>query len=209
MDISPFLVGASIPLITIVINRIFDLIFIKKNHKLSISKEYFIKKIEAFEKTTAHYTIAHLSLSHMSLILKTIIKPNVGFDEDTVKNMLTEIQKHLKYISTLSPDIALSIPLYTDMNLPDGDELYIEKYLEQLGEINLIGTVIEKYEEMIKNTKYPIAMQKFAEKRDDKIKELEEKVLSLHEISKTIREKFKLLTSSLRRELKIYEIDKK
>ena len=199
------IIGAAIPIIVMFINRWFDRSILEKTQKLTLEKEFFLKKLAAFEKATSYYSNAHLSISTMSMILKIATKENVDFDPKTMELMMSEIQTNMKSINIGTQEMALSLPLYTDIKLPESDEPYVTKYFELLGEINAQSVFVKMADAAVENTTSGPERHKFEKVLDDALEEMEKKFNELYEISKTVKLKYKELTRSLRLQLMKYE----
>ncbi|HSY60330.1 MAG TPA: hypothetical protein VK796_00585 [Cytophaga sp.] len=187
-DVWNIVIGAAGPILTLAITRFFDNKALKKGHVLALSKEFFLRKLLAFEKATAYYTVSHLTIGGMSNMFKIFIKDNVNFDEETSNAMMKKMQENLEKVTTQTQELAMSLPLYTDIQLLDSDDSDALKYIELLGEIGVITTRYKLYG-------YSKEM----------FEELGGKINALYETSKQLTGKYKIIVQSLRAHLLKYE----
>ena len=206
MDILTFLAGGALSLLTLFVTKWFDLQTIKKNHKQALIKEFFIKKLTAFEKGTSYYTIAHHSITTMAMIFKTTQNEDVSYPDEVVQKMFDEIEKSVKEVAHLTQDLAMALPLYTDVQLTEADDQTIEKYFELLGEISQNGILINSMYDEARGINSAIEKENLYTKIDVKTKVMEERILSLVSQSRIIKLKYKGITSKLRNELKKYDV---
>lgn len=198
------IIGSAISIITLIVKAKADYYTLIATQEFSLRKEYFIKKLNAFEKATSYYSIAHMSITSMSMIMQTSIKVNVEFDPKVLENMLGSVQNNMIEVLKLTQDSALALPLYTDMELNDADEALAEQYTQLLGEINSHVNVVDFLKKEIDNsTKIinPRAQQIVSEIAEER-KQIGEKIAQLYEISKELKEKNKELIAALRGQLK-------
>lgn len=193
--------GALIAMISFGAAKGFDYLVMQKTHSLSLKKEYFLKKLNAFENATSYYTIAHITLRNIAIIYKSITKDDVDFPEETIKEMLREVKDGLKSVYDRTQNYALALTLYSDIKFDDQDELDSEKFYDLLGQISWGNSMIELY--------YKNITPENKERADELIEEEMGKIKGIIEemdgLSKKIKARYKILTAQLRLELKKYD----
>ncbi|MFI5406229.1 MAG: hypothetical protein ACHQ1D_06915 [Nitrososphaerales archaeon] len=199
------LLGGLVSILTLAVTKLFDYYFASKAHLQSLQKEYFLKKINAFEKTASYYTIAHTSITNMAIVLETGIKENVKYSKDDGELMMREIQKNLQTVISSTIETASSIGLYTDLDLSDDDERLAESAFEIIGELNLISAEINDIYESMDKENYASA-KATVDKIDIEFNKMKEKVEELKVLSKVMKGKYKSFTNILRLKLAKYDV---
>lgn len=200
------IVGGSISLAILIIKEVSDFIKTDKLFKQSQRKEFFIKKLNAFEKAAAYYTIAHSSISNMAAIFKAGISEDVYLSGEEAAKAISLIQKNIDDVNKVTQDTALAIGIYTDYDFSDEDENFAEQFFKKLGEINQIGFEINIVNSVSERESGNQEIQDRSEKRVDALlKSMELKILELEALSKKVKEKYKAVTKTLRNELKKYD----
>jgi hypothetical protein len=110
------LVGSSF---TIVVTKIFDYFQTKQLHNLSLKKEFFLRKINVFEKTVSYMTFAHTSITNMAVLLKTALNENVTFTDEQTEDIFTRLENNVQQVYQVTQDTSGAIDLYVDLNHDD------------------------------------------------------------------------------------------
>ena len=131
---------------------------------------------------------------------------DVSYPDEVVQKMFDEIEKSVKEVAHLTQDLAMALPLYTDVQLTEADDQTIEKYFELLGEISQNGILINSMYDEARGINSAIEKENLYTKIDVKTKVMEERILSLVSQSRIIKLKYKGITSKLRNELKKYDV---
>ena len=196
--------GGLIAIGTLFVTRAYDYLILRKTHDFNLKKEYFVRKLNVFEKATSYYTIAHISIQNIAIIYKTITKEHVDFSPEMIKGMLLAVKENLSDIYKLTQETALSLSLYTDKIPEEFDEADGEKFTDLLGEIELKNQVID-----LLNEELTTGIVKNKEHNDKLIESqlnlINDKIIEMNELSRTIKTKYKALTKSLRDDLKKFD----
>lgn len=205
MDYILLILGALLSWIPLLIKEYIELRKAKESHDLALKKEFIQRKFAVFEKATAFYSIAHLSVTSLAIHFKNMIKENVEFEQHVIDGMLTHLQQTLQDIHKKTEEVALSLPLYTDIELTDHDEEFQERFLELLGEIGAISNELQflnntRYTDLNASQRNAFDMQWIIHTRN-----MEDKIIQLQALSNEIKVKYKNITASLRNDLKKYD----
>lgn len=196
------LVGSSF---TIVVTKIFEYFQTSQAHKLSLKKEFFLRKINVFEKTVSYLTIAHTSITNMSVLLKTAMNENVTFTDEQSKDIFDRLQKNIDQVYQVTQEIAGSIDLYVDLKHDDKEVEDTQTFWELLGTINQLAHDVNFGYDLLKTatTKEDYRKVEIAIELNEKA--LAEKVENFVAFSNSMRRKYLNMTSLLREQLKSYE----
>ncbi len=196
--------GGLIAIGTLAVTKGFELLFNERVFLQSKKKEYFIRKLNAFEKTAAYYNIAQASIGNMSALLKVMHKENVYFTGEDATKIIGTIKENLDSVYKLTQDTAMAIGLYVDEDFEEKDGSYPVKYFEKIGEMNLIGLDLQIYEQL-KEGADTARIEQIDEKIEGLLDDLRNKVNELKEISDIIKPRYKSIITSLRNKLKKYD----
>ena len=131
------IITAGSAIITLAVTKLYDYFYTTKAHNLELKKEYFLKKLNAFEKATTYYTITHSSVTAISNIFNTLNNDEVDFPPEIVDSMLKKVAQNLETVQQSTQDSALALGLYTDLKFTDENDLLFTRYLDVVGQINL------------------------------------------------------------------------
>ncbi len=190
---------------TIVVTKIFDYFQTQQLHNLSLKKEFFLRKINVFEKTVSYVTTAHNSITNMAVLLKTALNENTTFTEQQSKDIFERLDKNIQLVYQATQEIAGSIDLYVDLKHDEKEVEDAQKFWELLGMINQLAIEVNYGYDLL-----PTATNK--EEYDKMIiaiglhtKELEKNVGNLLALSNAMKKKYLAMISLLREQLKTYE----
>ncbi len=196
------LVGSSF---TIIVTKIFEYFQTSQLHKLSLKKEFFLRKINVFEKTVSYLTIAHTSITNMSVLLKTAMNENVTFTNEQNKDIFARLQKNIDQVYQVTQEIAGSIDLYVDLKHDDKEVEDTQRFWELLGTINQLAHDVNFGYDLLKTATTEEDYRKVEIAIELNEKALAEKVESFVDFSNSMRHKYLSVTSLLREQLKSYE----
>ncbi|TAH06223.1 MAG: hypothetical protein EAZ13_10195 [Sphingobacteriia bacterium] len=196
------LVGSSF---TIIVTKVFEYFQASQSHKLSLKKEFFLRKLNVFEKTVSYITIAHTSITNIAVLLKTAMNENVTFTGEQNQDILGRLQKNIDQIYQVTQEIAGSIDLYVDLNHDDKEVEDTQLFWVLLGTINQLTHDINFGYELLKTAPNNQEYTKLEGVIDLNEKALAENVENLVAFSNSIRKKYLKMTSLLREKLKYYE----
>src|ERR1035437_8698988 len=157
----------------ILVSQVFDIIKLKKKHKLNLQKEFFSRKLDAFEKTVIFWTNVQNMLQGLEMTLKSIRNPDHYFDEQVTKKILDAITKDYTDINDKVKDIYSSLRLYIDIPKEYYFSHKVMEYFNLYGELGLLIESANKKEIQEKELR----------------KELEKRIQKMDEISKIIDSK--------------------
>jgi len=190
---------------TIVVTRVFEYFQTKQLHKLSLKKEFFLRKINVFEKTVSHLTIVHTSITNMSVLLKTAMNEKVTFTEEQSKDIFDRLQKNIDQVYQVTQELAGSIDLYVDLRHDDKEVEDTKFFWELLGTINQLVHDVNFNYDLLKTATTEEEYRKIEIAIELNEKTLAEKVENFVDFSNSMRHKYLSITSLLRKQLKSYE----
>jgi hypothetical protein len=196
------LVGSSF---TIIVTKIFEYFQSSQLHKLSLKKEFFLRKINVFEKTVSYWTIAHTSITNMAILLKTALNENVTFSNEQTQNIFDSLQKNIDQVYQVTQEIAGSIDLYIDLTHNEKEVEDTQFFWELLGTINQISHDVNFGYDLLKTATNIEDYNKTEIVIEFNKKALAENVEKLVDFSNSMRRKYLKSTSLLREQLKSYE----
>ncbi len=190
---------------TIVVTKIFEYFQTNQLHKLSLKKEFFLRKINVFEKTVSYLTIAHTSITNMAVLLKTALNENVTFTNEQTQDIFNRLQKNIDQVYQVTQEIAGSIDLYVDLKHDDKEVQDTQLFWELLGTINQLAHDVNFGYDLLKTatTEEDYHKVKIAIELNEKA--LAENVENLLGFSNSMRQKYLSTTTLLREQLKSYE----
>lgn len=196
------LVGSSF---TIVVTKVFEYFQASQSHKLSLKKEFFLRKINVFEKTVSYLTIAHTSITNMAVLLKIAMNENVTFTNEQTQDIFDRLQKNIDQVYQVTQEIAGSIDLYVDLKHDDKEVQDTERFWELLGTINQLAHDVNFGYDLLKTATTNEDYHKIEIAIELNEKALEKNVGDLVDFSNSMRQKYLRTTSLLREQLKSYE----
>ena len=69
---------------TIAVTKIFEYFQTNQLHKLSLKKEFFLRKLNVYEKTVSQLTIAHTTITNIAVLIKIADNPDANFTDEQV-----------------------------------------------------------------------------------------------------------------------------
>lgn len=192
-------------LFTIVVTKIFEYFHTSQLHKLSLKKEFFLRKINVFEKTVSYLNIAHISITNMSVLLKTAMNENVTFSADQNRVVFDRLQKNIDQVYQATQEMAGSIDLYIDLKRDDKEIEDAQLFWELLGTINQLAHDVNFGYDLLKAVTTDEEYSKVEIAIELKEKILLKKVETFIDFSKSMRHKYLSMTSQLREQLNSYE----
>lgn len=197
------LIGGGIAVVSFIGSRLIDYLFLTKTHDLALKKEFFIKKLNAFEKATTYYTITHSSITAVAKILNIINNDNAALPQNVMDDMLKTINNNLAKVQQATQDTALAIELYTDIDTGNKDEMLFSRYLDILGEIGLKNHVLELINSSVATG--PSQQQYLDEQLDKYLQEVMLLISELVGISSELKKVYTGITKRLRQQIKEYD----
>lgn len=186
------------------VGKLFDYLNLNKSHSLALKKEYFLNKLNAFEKATTYYTITHTSITTIAAVFNTLNNEDVDFPPEVVESMLKKVAENLEFVQKSTQDSALALGLYTDLKFADENELLFTRYLEILGQISLTTQVIRLLNEGEVGSSNE-EVNRLDSLVNEKIKEIGQSVSELVAISSKVKILHTGITDHLRSEMKKFE----
>lgn len=187
-----------------IVAKLFEYLSLSKTHKLVLEKEYFLKKLNAFEKATTYYTITHSSITTIAAVFNTLNNDDVDLPPETVDSMLKKVSENLDAVQKSTQDSALALNLYTDLQFSNENELLFSRYIEILGQISLTTQVIRWLNEK-KGEGITEEVNLIDTHIDEKVIEMKESVSELVGISLKVKNLHIEIITHLRTEMKKLE----
>ena len=194
---SDAIVGAICALSGVFLGKLFDVLTVGKTHTLALKKEYFLKKLNAFEKATTYYTITHTSLKFIANVFNTLNDDDSALPPATVDMMLKRATENLDRVQIATQDSALAIGLYTDLDYSKEDEILYTRYLEILGQIALKTQMLNLLNQS-ENEHDPTLFDKILD-------EMLALVAEIIDVSNKLKTLYTGITSQLRIEMRKYD----
>jgi hypothetical protein len=196
------LVGGSIgSLITILSTKLFDYLHLNKAHKLSLKREYFLRKLQVFEDTVSYVTVAHVTITNMALILQTLNRNDILYNTDEAQNIFTNLQKSAQQVSDATQKSAGAIDLYIDLKRGQEEVEMTSKFFEGIGMVNkLAADIILNYHDL-ENAHTEQEYNKLNAIIDKDTETLRICLEGLKQFSSEVREKYLKMSGQLRTEL--------
>ena len=121
---------------TILITKVFDYFQTKQTHNLLLKKEFFLRKINVYEKFVSQMNIAHITISNMTILIKLANNENASFTDDQSRDIFSKLNENLQVVNKATQETAGAVDLYIDFNHDDKELEDVEKFWILLGTIN-------------------------------------------------------------------------
>ena len=190
---------------TIIVSKIFEYFQTKQVHNLAIKKEFFLRKLNVFEKTASYLTIAHTSITNMAILLKAASNENVSFSNEQSKDIFTRLEQNIQKVYEVTQETANAIDLYVDLKHDEKEVEDTQVFWELLGTINQLSQEVSYYYDLLNMAKTTDDYRKIETVISIRTKALETNIKSLFDLSNIIRKKYSGVTTLLREKLKKYE----
>ncbi|MEO8174641.1 MAG: hypothetical protein ABI581_16215, partial [Sediminibacterium sp.] len=174
-------------------------------HILSLKKEFFLRKINVYEKTVSQLTIAHSTITNMAILVKLAQNENVTFSEEETKEIFTKLDNGIQEVYKATRETACAIDLYIDLKHDDKEVDDARKFWESLGTLNQLSQVVNHGYDLLSKATTEEEYRKLYEaiKINEDLVTAGIEDLSTH--SNSFREKTLGIASQLRQELRKYQ----
>jgi len=186
------------------ISRLFDYLNLGKTHTLALKKEYFMRKLNSFEKATAYYTIGQNSIMVMSHIYNQMTNDDIDFPEPVISRMLQDLNDNLNTVQRATQESALALGLYTDYKFSDEANLLGSRYLDVLGQMTLTAQVLKLIKDQQENA-FPQESARLDRFFDDEMEKLGNLITELAAISDRMKAVHTGVVTHLRGQMRQYE----
>lgn len=197
------ILGGLIAIVSFLGAKLSDYLFMTRAHDLALKKEYFLKKINAFEKATTYYTISHTSITAISFIFNLLNNEDADLPKPVIDTMLKKVADNLERVQQSTQDSALAIGLYTDFQFTEQNEVFFSRYLDVTGQIGLKTQVMELINGKVANT--PEEEGRDEELSDKILGEMLALVSELVGISTNLKTLYTGVTQHLRDQMKKFD----
>ena len=197
------LIGSSL---TVVVTKLLDLFQKSKEHKYSLQKIFFEKKLLAAEVTIAQYTIMYKALSSLAVLYERLDFDPCGDIESYLQDSLgEEAEKQMEIANDASFIVANSITLYFDFETEFNEDEVIKDFYNLLAKIE--PAIIKKentyreYQDSIGTRSERQAHQNLL----DSISQYDELIRSISNTYKDFNNHLRGTISHIRNEMKKFE----
>ncbi len=206
MDLKLVAVGLISSLLTVVIQKLLEILQNNKEHKNQLRKTYFEKKIIAGELAVSQFTILRSALINLSTFYKNIINMSSNVGNDVIQNMVLQFNTQLQNAQSATFQLANSIYLYFDL---DDEDLFKEESSSRvIVKLEEIGQNLESYNRLLAAYDRATTSETLKALNDetDKIeKQMEVALNEISELTNKSGETYKKMVAQIRSEMKKFE----
>ncbi len=200
------IIGAGSTIITIIVTKFFDYKQQKQEHNLYLKKEFFLKKLNAYENATIYWSTMTTSMSNLSTLLDCFSNEDINPSNEGYKNIANNIDNGLVSVSKSTVELASAVELYFDTTQVKSNNI-VERLYTVVGEIHTLVDKIKHANDMY--AKASGISDDFAEKMLDSIEdyeiELDDKIEDFKELSGEISKYFNTILDLFRKDLAQYK----
>lgn len=190
---------------TIIVNKVFDYFQTRQLHKQELKKEFFLRKLNVYEKAVSLWTVAHSSISNMAILMKTATNENVSFSDEQSKDIFAKLQKNVNQVYEATQETAYSIGLYVDLKHEDKEIEETYRFWELLGTINQLISDVNYWYDLQESVTNPEDYNKLEVQINLSTEKVKTDVENLFDISNVMRKRLLSFTNTLREEMKSYK----
>lgn len=137
-------------LATIAITKLLELLQKSKEHKYSLQKAFFVKKLETAEVAVRQWYVLSTSIGGLAKMYERAPVDEVGYDPEVFNAMHLKLTELVNQVDLSANSVANSFLLYFDM---DEESLWdmnsLDKYFEKLSDIVTSANELRYYEELV------------------------------------------------------------
>ncbi len=192
-------------IITVFITKILDLIHKSKEHKYSLQKSFFARKLKAAEAAVSQWYVTAGAIGALAKLYENAPILEEGVEPEVFEVMNSTFSAQLKKVLELSDDLAHSFLLYFDVDESFWENKSIKTYFTKLSSVAALAkslSVLYALQPKVQRTQDEALVK-------NKIKELDNQIRSdlkeLSSIMENARENIIKLLSQVRNEMKKYE----
>jgi len=123
---------------TVLISKILDIFQKSKDHKYSLEKIFFEKKLYAAEVTITQYTIFSSAISNFSILFERIQKEATSMEQRLQDAIYNQAMSQIKIADQASFVLSNSIQLYFDLKTQFDQNKIINEFFNQIGQIQIL-----------------------------------------------------------------------
>lgn len=140
-------------IITVVVTKLLEILQKSKEHKYSLQKSFFEKKLAAAEATITQYTILSGALVNLSILYGRIHNESNDVEDSLQSNLHEQAMQQLAVANNASFIVANSVTLYFDLMTEFNQNQIIKDFYNLLGSIQPLtdnrDAAYEYYESVI------------------------------------------------------------
>lgn len=192
-------------IITVFITKIIDLIQKSKEHKYSLQKAFFERKLKSAEAAVSQWYVTAGAIGALAKLYENAPILEEGLEPEVFEAMNTTFSTQLKKVQELSDNLAHSFVLYFDVDESFWEDESMKNYFTKLSSVTALAKSLNLLYELqpkIEGTKYEGFVK-------NKIKELNHQIRpdlkELSSIMEDARVNIIKLLRKVRNEMKKYE----
>lgn len=199
------LAGLIASILTVFITKVFELLQKSKEHKYTLQKAFFTKKLDSAEAAVSQWYVTASSIGALAKLYEKAPILEEGLEPQVFELMNTTFSAQLNRVQELSSQVAHSFLLYFDVDESFWENESIQNYFTKLSSVTALANSLNiLYELEIKTngTEYETLVKQNIEELTDQIRpEIKELSFIMEEFRGSI---IKLLRE-VRSEMKKYE----
>lgn len=150
---------------TVVITKLLDILQKGKEHKYSLQKMFFEKKLLAAEATITQNTMLSIALLNLSILYERINNDPTDIENYISENLGAQVDHQLKVANDASFIVASSITLYFDLDIKFNKNKATRDFYNLMGRMGPLtearDIALENYEKMIGTQNEKMALERF------------------------------------------------
>jgi hypothetical protein len=150
---------------TVVITKLLDILQKGKEHKYSLQKMFFEKKLLAAEATITQNTMLSIALLNLSILYERINNDPTDIENYISENLGAQVDHQLKVANDASFIVASSITLYFDLDIKFNKNKATRDFYNLMGRMGPLtearDIALENYEKMIGTQNEKMALEHF------------------------------------------------
>jgi len=166
-------------ILTVLISKMLDVFQKSKEHKYSLEKSFFEKKLLAAEATITQYTILSTSLTNLSVLYERIHNETDEIEEYLQDTLYQQAMQNLEVANNASFIVANSVTLYFDLDAKFNQNQIITDFYNLLGAIQPLTDDLNQanqYYEKMKGTNLEKPAYTTLTKSNDQLNDLMESI---------------------------------
>lgn len=191
--------------LTLIITKTLEYFQQKQEHIFYLKKEFFLKKINSYEKAVIYWNSISSSLLNLSTLISTLFKEGVSFSDDNYNFIVSDITKRVESISQSTIEMSASVDLYFDTTKIKSNNI-VERFYTVQGEIQSIVNDINYGKRLFEKEHDNTIKRNIQMNINEDKAELEDKVEELRLLAVEIYEYYSFLINILRAEMSVYNI---
>lgn len=150
---------------TVVFSKLLEIFQLSKQHKYSLQKLFFEKKLAAAEATITQNTILSIAIMNLAILYERINNDPTDFENYISENLGAQVYEQLKIANNASLSVASSVTLYFDLEIKFNKNQVIREFYNLLGRMGLLteakDLAYENYVKLIGTKNEQIALVQY------------------------------------------------